>query len=88
MPIYSSYCRGRKYGQFCASTSLVRSIAAMVAGVSCGLFLDKARDSPELPEHAYRYLPIWFSVFQGLSALCLWMLYREWKKRSPRNSDK
>ncbi len=85
MPIYMQLLPREKYGQFCASTSLVRSIAAMVAGVSCGLFLDRAKGFSEHPEHAYRYLPIWFSVFQGLSALCLWMLYREWKKRSAEN---
>ena len=81
MPIYMQLLPREKYGQFCASTSLVRSVAAMIAGVSCGLFLDGARGFTKSPDEAYRYLPIWFSVFQGLSAMCLWLLYREWKRR-------
>lgn len=71
----------QQYGQFSASTALVRSLVVIVAGLLCGIFLDLLRPLHEDPSMAYRYLPFWTAFFQGLAAFFLWQVYREWKAR-------
>lgn len=74
----------QQYGQFSASTALVRSLVVIFAGLLCGVFLDALRPLHEEPTMAYRYLPFWTVFFQGLATIFLWRLYREWKRRGGR----
>lgn len=69
-----------RYGQFCSANALVRSLALIVGGFACGAFLDMAATLHPDPDYSYRFLPVWNAVFQAGAALCLWFLYREWKK--------
>ena len=69
-----------RYGQFCSANALVRSIALIVGGVACGVFLDLVKKLNPAPEYCYRFLSVWSFTFQAASAIFLYLLYREWKK--------
>jgi maltose/moltooligosaccharide transporter len=69
-----------RYGQFCSANALVRSLALIVGGVACGVFLDLMRKLHPLAEYAFRFLPVWNFTFQALAFLMLLLLYRQWKK--------
>ena len=70
-----------RYGQFCSANALVRSVALIIGGVACGVFLDLAKTLHPDPNYCYRFIPVWNCIFQAGSAVLLFMLYREWKKR-------
>jgi len=78
LPTYMSILPKHRFGQFCAATALLRSVFTIFAGLICGLLIDwlKLID----PSRAYFYLPFWPILFQTLSAICLGLLYLEWKK--------
>jgi len=78
LPTYMSILPKQRFGQFCAATALLRSVFTIFAGLICGLLIDwlKLVD----PSRAYLYLPLWPILFQTLSAICLGLLYLEWKK--------
>ncbi|HSI08209.1 MAG: MFS transporter [Rariglobus sp.] len=69
-----------RYGQFCSANALVRSLALIVGGVACGLFLDLVKRLNPAPEYCYRFLPVWNLTFQAAAFCFLLLLYREWKK--------
>ena len=69
-----------RYGQFCSANALVRSVALIIGGVACGVFLDMAKSLNPDPNYCYRFIPVWNFFFQACSAILLFMLYREWKK--------
>ena len=69
-----------RYGQFCSANALVRSLALIIGGVVCGLFLDLAKKLNPAPEYCYRFLPVWNLAFQAGSLCFLFLLHREWKK--------
>jgi maltose/moltooligosaccharide transporter len=70
-----------RYGQFCSANALVRSLALIVGGVACGLFLDLVKRLNPAPEYCYRFLPVWNLAFQAASFCFLILLFREWKKQ-------
>jgi MFS family permease len=78
LPTYMSILPKQRFGQFCAATALLRSVFAIFAGLICGLLIDWLKEIN--PSRAYLYLPIWPVVFQTLSAICVGLLYIEWKK--------
>jgi len=69
-----------RYGQFCSANALVRSLALIVGGVACGVFLDEVKKLNAAPEYCYRFISVWNATFQACSAFFLFLLYREWKK--------
>ncbi len=69
-----------RYGQFCSANALVRSVALIIGGVACGVFLDMAKTLNPDPNYCYRFIPVWNFFFQACSAALLFMLYRQWKK--------
>ena len=70
-----------RYGQFCSANALVRSVALIIGGLACGVFLDTVKTLHPDPNYCYRFLPVWNFAFQSCSAVLLFLLYREWKKR-------
>lgn len=80
LPTFMRMLPKDRYGQFSASTALLRSLVCLVVGLLAGLLIDVLVGAGGRADTAYRYLPIWMSFFQGLSSLCLFLLYREWKK--------
>lgn len=77
-----------RYGQFCSANALVRSLALIVGGTLCGVFLDLVRKLHPAPEYCYRFLSVWNFTFQSCSCLFLFLLYREWKKLGGREHFK
>jgi Na+/melibiose symporter-like transporter len=69
-----------RYGQFCSANALVRSVALIIGGLACGMFLDAVKTLNPNPDYCYRFLPVWNFFFQTCSAVLLFFLYREWKK--------
>ena len=69
-----------RYGQFCSANALVRSVALIIGGLACGVFLDFTKTLNPDPNYCYRFLPVWNFAFQGCSAVLLYFLYRQWKK--------
>lgn len=74
-----------RYGQFCSANALVRSLALIIGGVACGVFLDVVRQLHPIAEYCYRFLPVWNFFFQALAFLMLFLLYRQWKKLGGKN---
>ncbi len=69
-----------RYGQFCSANAMIRSVALMVAGIACGVFLDLMKRYDPDPNQCFRFLGVWNLVFYLGSTLFLCLLYREWKK--------
>lgn len=69
-----------RFGQFASATAMVRSLAALSAGLLCGLAFDFLKGTVERPETAYWYLPIWPAIFHAISAAFLFLVYLEWKR--------
>ena len=70
-----------RYGQFCSANAIVRSVVLIGGGLLCGTMLDLVGKLHPDPNYCYRFLPVWNCFFQGSSAIFLFLLYREWKKR-------
>jgi len=67
-----------RFGQFCSAQSMIRSIFVIVSGILAGLFIDVIRRLCPHPDFAYRFIPLWMSLFLGVSAFFLVKVYREW----------
>lgn len=80
LPTYMKILPKERYGQFSASTAMIRSVASLSGGLLGGILLDVVKGWTSADE-AYRYIPFWTLFFQCLSVLCLWLLYQDWKKR-------
>ncbi len=77
LPTYMSILPKHRFGQFAAATALLRSVFTIFAGLTCGLIIDWLKGVD--PDRAFLYLPIWPTIFQSISAFCLWRLYLRWK---------
>lgn len=68
-----------RYGQFCSANAMLRSAAAIAAGLLVGLFLDTITGW-QGKQIAYFCLPFWNMFFYGLAIVCLVLLYRSWSR--------
>ena len=75
-----------RYGQFCSANALVRSLALIVGGIACGVFLDLVKNLNPAPEYCYRFISVWNFAFQAASAVFIVLLYREWKQLGGKGS--
>ena len=85
LPTFMQILPRERYGQFSASTAMVRSLATMAGGMLGGGFLDLLKSLMRNPDDAFYWIPLWVTGFQALSAVAFWLLYREWKKSGGRD---
>jgi len=69
-----------RYGQFCSANALVRSVFVLLAGPFAGIFVDLMKRLHHGSDFAYRYIPVWTTVFGLLGFGCLSLLFLEWKR--------
>lgn len=68
-----------RYGQFCSTNFLWRTIGGIIGGSIAGIFLDMVTGWVG-KERAYLYIPVWHFVFGLPCLICVILLYRSWKK--------
>ncbi|MEI8079991.1 MAG: hypothetical protein WCH61_10240, partial [bacterium] len=67
-----------RFGQFCASQAMLRSVFTIIFGILTGLFIDVVKYLCHGSDFGYRFIHLWTTVFSGLSALFMVKVYREW----------
>jgi MFS family permease len=83
LPMFMQLLPAERYGQFCAANAMVMSLLSMVMGAIAGGFIDVMNHiyAPTRgPDFGYRFIPVWSLFFMAVSALFMYLLYREWKK--------
>lgn len=73
-PLITAIFPKDRFGQFCSAQALLNAIALMAGSYLLGRWMDRVGD--------YRYLYLWMTVFQMLSALCMAGAYFLWRRRS------
>ncbi|HKB90658.1 MAG TPA: MFS transporter [Opitutaceae bacterium] len=68
-----------RYGQFCSANGMLRSLAAIVAGVLVGVFLDAITAHWDA-KTAYCSLPLWNMMAYALALFAIIKLYRSWQR--------
>jgi len=69
-----------RYGQFCSANALIRSLALVIGGLACGVFLDYVKTFNPNPDLCFRFVPVWNGVFQFGYVLFYYLLYLEWNR--------
>lgn len=67
-----------RFGQFCSSQAMLRSVFTVIFGILAGLFIDLVRYLCNGSDFAYRFIHLWITVFSAISAVFLVKVYREW----------
>jgi hypothetical protein len=68
-----------RYGQFCSTNAIWRSIGGILGGMLAGGFLDIVTKFVGR-ETAYLYIPVWQLAFTIPGAVFFFMMYRSWKR--------
>ena len=64
-----------RFGQFCSAQALIRSAFTIFAGMAAGLFIDFFKWTFNGSDFAYRFIYLWLTVFAGISAFFLVLVY-------------
>jgi MFS family permease len=83
-PLFMRLFPRSRYGQFCSTNAIWRSIGGIIGGVSAGAFLDVMTHALG-KERAYFCIPLWQLIFGIPSFYCLLKLYQSWKKHGGDN---
>ncbi|MCE9613890.1 MAG: hypothetical protein K8T26_06405 [Lentisphaerae bacterium] len=67
-----------RFGQFCSSQAMLRSVFTVVFGILAGLFIDLVRRLCHGSDFAYRFIHVWGAVFSAISAAFLVRVYLFW----------
>ncbi|XHR29752.1 MAG: MFS transporter [Chthoniobacteraceae bacterium] len=68
-----------RYGQFCSTNAIWRSIGGVIGGGLVGGFLDVLGHWVG-KERAYLFIPVWSLCFSLPTLICLVKLYKSWKR--------
>ncbi|XHR31102.1 MAG: MFS transporter [Chthoniobacteraceae bacterium] len=68
-----------RYGQFCSTNAIWRSVGAIVGGGLAGACLDVISHFVG-KERAYFYIPVWSLLFCIPALICFIKLYQSWKR--------
>ncbi len=71
LPLYMRLLPKDRYGQFASAAALLGSAATILFSYIAGAFMDWAAN--------YRLIFVWSLVFQSLSFLFLYLVYRHWR---------
>jgi maltose/moltooligosaccharide transporter len=78
-PLFMRLFPRSRYGQFCSTNAIWRSVAGIIGGFSAGAFLDVMAHSLG-KERAYLCAPLWQLIF-GIPGFYFFLkLYQTWKK--------
>ena len=80
-PLMMKLLPREQYGQFASANALVRSLAVIVGSLVAGAVIDALRRVHGGSDFAYRYLPVWQTLFFGLALIFFVRVYRAWKAR-------
>jgi maltose/moltooligosaccharide transporter len=80
LPMYMRLLPKDRYGQFSSADAMVRAFSMIIGSVLAGLFIDMMKRVHSGSDFCYRYLPVWIFVFEILSLVLLFFLYRKWKQ--------
>jgi hypothetical protein len=80
LPMYMTLLPKDRYGQFCSAQAIFNSIAVLIGGLGAGAFMDLLKHLYNGNEFYYRYIPCWSFLFQLLSLIFMYKVYRGWKK--------
>lgn len=69
-----------RFGQFCSAQAMSRAACTSLSGIAAGLFIDTMKWLCNGSDFAYRFIFVWSSVFSGISAFFLVLVYIEWNK--------
>ncbi len=69
-----------RFGQFCSAQALIRSAFTIFAGMAAGLFIDFFKWTFNGSDFAYRFIYLWLTVFAGISAFFLVLVYIQWNR--------
>ena len=71
VPLHMKILPRDRYGQFASAAALMGAAATVVFSYAAGVFMDWVGN--------YRFIFVWTLVFQTLSFLCFYMVYRHWR---------
>ncbi|MEI6167089.1 MAG: MFS transporter [bacterium] len=80
LPAFMRLMPKSRYGQLSSAYAMVRSVATILAGILAGVFMDLFLWLHHGSSFAYRYLFIWFWLFNVLSCVCYVLAYRKWQQ--------
>jgi hypothetical protein len=80
LPTYMRVFPKSRFGQFCSAQALIRSLMVMGFTLVMGACIDLGRKLLGNGDFVYRYLAVWRAVWGCLGAVCIVLMYREWKK--------
>jgi MFS family permease len=69
-----------RFGQFCSAQAMIRSTFTVFSGILAGLFIDLVRNLCHGSDYSYRFVFVWTVVFNGISAIFMVKVYREWHR--------
>jgi hypothetical protein len=78
-PLFMRMFPRSRYGQFCSTNAIWRSIGGILGGVSAGAFLDVMAHALG-KDRAYFCAPLWQLIFGIPGFYCFVKLYQTWKK--------
>jgi hypothetical protein len=67
-----------RYGQFCATNNLWRTMGGVLGAPIAGNFIDHLSKSVGSDERAYLYIPLWQIAFSIPSLILLYLMFRSW----------
>jgi maltose/moltooligosaccharide transporter len=80
LPAFMRLMPKSRYGQLSSAYAMVRSVATILAGALAGVFMDVLLKLHDGQPFAYRYLFLWFWVFNILTCICYMLAYRQWHR--------
>jgi maltose/moltooligosaccharide transporter len=80
LPLAMRLLPTERFGQFCAASAMVSSLALMAGGAVSGGFIDLVKRLHHGSDFAYRYIPVWSLAFLCVSMIFLLLVHREWVK--------
>lgn len=84
LPLMMHLLPRSRFGQFCSFNALCAAITGIIGSLLVAPFMSAMRhffpDAVWGVNYCYRLIPAWRIPFMCLSILCLYMVYREWKR--------
>ena len=85
MPLMMRLLPRDQFGQFCSFNALSGAVMNILGSVSVAWFMTSMRnwlpDDIWGKDFCYRMIPAWRMPFLCITMVCLWLLYREWKRQ-------
>jgi len=85
MPLMMRLLPRQEFGQFCSFNALTGAVMNILGSLSVAWFMTLMRDFfPDAvwgKDFCYRMIPAWRMPFLVITMVCLWFLYREWKRQ-------